>query len=216
MAEERGPLTGLPHRRLATEEGFSLIELLFAMMLLAIGIFALAATLDGARDVTTTAERTEAATHAGERALDEVLGRPLDAIAMSCDPRATATVSRCTTTYPQAVDAVYRGQQSLSRNEEMVVSTTAGKVTARETWQDARTGDRGHVYRFVTCAGAPSTPADCLEGSAVKRVVVAVTLDRGDIRRPILLSTFVTDPAGGDPSATGSPCTTGSCQDDES
>ena len=218
--------------RLRGEDGFTLIEVLAAIVLLTGGILALAATLDRSRELTNTSEKQVAGTHVAEQALDEILARPYEAIAVTCDPRivspAPANACAAAARYSQATSTAYRSSAAMAANsgagEPMVVEPDdtsdvddpVGQVSHVPTdWFDARTGARGKIYRFVSCAGDPSDANRCLSGAAYKRVVVAVDFVKGDPRRPVLLNTFVVDPRLGKTSAAGPPCGTGTCQDDQ-
>lgn len=205
-----------------------MIELLIAVLLLSIGIFAMAATLDGSRKVSNTAERVQAASAVGEQALEQAMSLPYRNVAMRCNPAGSAPAPACPSSAgwgSTGTNALYRGATGVS--DPMVVDQTRGSLVLDASgtaisdiptdWRDARTGTRGKIYRFVTCRGS-SNPANCQNaagaGSAEKRITIAVTVANGDPRNPILFHSLLTDPTlGKTTGVTPSPCLgTGVCQ----
>src|SRR3712207_1323080 len=67
--------------RLLRQDGMTLIELLIAVPVCAVGIMATVGVMDASRNVATSSEQREAAAHHAERALEELLSRPYAEIA---------------------------------------------------------------------------------------------------------------------------------------
>ena len=210
---------------LGSELGFSMIELLITMLLLSVGIFALAATLDSSRNLTSTAERVQAASSIGEQALEQAVSLPYKNVVMRCNPAGGSPACASAAWGTTGTNALYRGSTGVS--DPIVVDAARGNLVTDASgnpvadiptnWRDARTGARGKIYRFVTCRGS-STATDCHNasgtGAAEKRVTVAVTVTNGPPDRPILFHSLLTDPTlGKTTGVTASPCLgTGVCQ----
>ena len=205
------PLRGWSRSRLRCEDGFSLMELLIAILLLSIAIIALVTTFDSSRRVVDSAERTEEATRVAQDAIEAASGRPYTNIALPCNPTLASGTGACVGgAWANVASASYRG--TVGANEPLVVDTANGRLQSQpQPWYDSRSSTlkRGDVYTFVTCANG--TAAECMAGTAHKRIVVAVTLSKGPPNRPILLSTLAVDPRSGTGRGT-SPCTQGECQ----
>jgi prepilin-type N-terminal cleavage/methylation domain-containing protein len=77
--------------RLHSEDGFTLIELLIAATILVIGIFALVASVDGARRLGDVAEHQKVASAVADRELHSLVTMPYNFLALSSTPLASGT-----------------------------------------------------------------------------------------------------------------------------
>lgn len=193
MASRRAPRA--ERRCLAAEDGFTLFELLAAITLLAVGLIALVGTFDGSRDLVSVAEKTEVASHRAERELERILALPYASVAHPSTP-----VSSPDQTSPASFvsGTSYQYDQGTTgpRSETLAAPVPGGTVgTTPETWVDSETRLRGRIQSFVTWTGDYCTPTN--RALCAKRVTVAVTVDGNrPLRRPVLISTILTNPAG--------------------
>lgn len=196
-------------RRLRTEEaGFSLVELLIAILVLAIGIFALASTLDGSRAVGNTSERVTAASAVAQRQMEQVSARLYRFATLGMSSALTFQSGHQVRAFvcgvnPGDTNATFRWDFTSCPgtapfgDEQYVV---AGGINPTVDWTDARTGARGQIYTIITwvdddCPDAPRVnTAACTNAKDYKRITVAVTVTNGAPRRPIILSTIAADP----------------------
>lgn len=74
-------------RVLADERGFTLIELISAVLVTTLGVVALITTLDSSRHLITFAEKKEAAVHVGEQELERIQSLPYDQIELAAYPK---------------------------------------------------------------------------------------------------------------------------------
>src|SRR5918997_2037747 len=73
-------------RPFADERGMSLIEVMAAAFVLAIGVLATLTVILGSRDLTTTSEKLEAATHVAEKELEALQSLAWNAQAHTANP----------------------------------------------------------------------------------------------------------------------------------
>lgn len=73
-------------RALREERGFTLVELISAVLVTTLGVIALITTLDSSRELITFAERKESAVHVGEQELERIQSMPYENIALEDDP----------------------------------------------------------------------------------------------------------------------------------
>jgi prepilin-type N-terminal cleavage/methylation domain-containing protein len=179
---------------LASEDGFTLFELLIAITVLAVGLMALVTSFDHSRDLVSTAEKTEVASHRAERELERILSLAYDEVAHSSTPASS----------PNSVDpafyvsgGAYQYDQGATgpQSETLAVAGGGGIGTSPDTWNDSETRLTGKIQSFVTWTGDYCTAAD--RTRCAKRVTVAVTVDGPrPLRRPVLISTIMTNAAG--------------------
>lgn len=186
-------------RRLRSETGFSLIELLIAIMLISVAVMALMGTFDHSRRTTDVSEAQSAATKAGERELERVASLGYSAIAMPAAPVTSLSPNDPNYWVTNSSPASYRWDQASGGGMEQLVVAAGGAVpNDGGTWGNARLG--GRVYDYVTwvddpCGGCTST-ADQAITQDYKRITVAVTANSPSrLTKPVLVSTIVSDPA---------------------
>ena len=187
-------------RKLGREQGFSLVELLVAALILSIGLMALVSGLDHSRELTNRSEKTEAATHQAEEAIERILAMRYDRVALPVLPASSA--SEADPRY-YVSGANYEWDQGTEggQSEPLAVDAANGELANSYTWEDSDSRLNGVVHKFVTttgdrCTGTGCPPADVQEIQPAKRVTVAVTVDGPDaLPRPIVISTLMIDPA---------------------
>jgi prepilin-type N-terminal cleavage/methylation domain-containing protein len=185
-----------PRRRLAREDGFSLVELLIAALIMAIGLLALVSGLDHSRESVSRSEKIEAATHQAEEAIERVLAMRYDRVALPALPSSSGSqadprfyVSGSNYQWDQGTE----GGQS----EALAVDATNGDVANSYAWADSDSRLEGVVHQFVTTTGDRCSGTGCPAGvQSAKRVTVVVTVDGPDaLPRPVSISTLMIDPA---------------------
>jgi hypothetical protein len=182
-------------RILGEEAGFTLMELISAMLVTVIGVVALISTLDSSRELIGFSERKESAVHVAQRELEKIQSLAYEDIGLDGAPAACA--SPCDENEPgyYVTGAWYRwdqrpwGEQCDANGVphlECERLVTAGQVepAREEIVESGPTGTvrlRMHLQRFITavdddCVKEPPNVAGCtgaLPGD-YKRISVAV------------------------------------------
>ena len=191
MADRPG--TDMP-QALGGEDGFTLLELLVAITLLAVGLIALVTSFDHSRDLVSVAEKTEVASHRAQRELERILSLQYAGVAHSTTPGSSAS-SADPAFYVSGTDYQYDQGSTGPQSETLAVVGGGSVGSAPSNWTDSESRLTGQIQSFVTWTGAYCTAAD--RTRCAKRVTVAVTVG-GDrpLRRPVLMSTVMTSPVG--------------------
>ena len=125
-------------RRLCGEQGFTLVELMMAAMVAAIGVGALTTVLIGSRQLTNDAERGDSAAQVAEREMERTLSLPYANLALAqapstssdpLDPRYFASGGGSNWTYK------WNGSAAAS----VLIDATNGQVIPSTSWNDGRT-----------------------------------------------------------------------------
>lgn len=172
-----------PARRLGSvcrEDGFSLVELLIAALVLAVGIAALVTVLISSRHSMNDTERRAAAAHVAQRALEDIQSLPYAQVGLSSFPG--GSTDQFSPNY-YVSGSSYRPDQRAGGSTATEPLVGGGTLAPTMAWNDGRLS--GVVHRYVTAANVG--PSD-----TVKRVTVAVTVAAGQRRvKPVVISTVV-------------------------
>lgn len=190
-------------RILGDQSGFTLIELSLAALLASTAILGVIGVLDTSRKLATLAERKQAAAHVGEQEVERVRARDYGAVALSAAPVHSNDSSSPDFYVNGGATPTYQWNQKPgatgTTTEPLAVDAAKGMDPAPVAWNSG--GMTGKLYRYVTWADDPAcgaTPLTLCPGTQdYKRITVAVTVDSGGPRKPILLSTIVSDPNAG-------------------
>jgi prepilin-type N-terminal cleavage/methylation domain-containing protein len=190
-------------RELAAEDGFTLIELMIASLIMVVGLLALVSGLDHSRKLVTQSEKVEAATHQAERAVERILSMRYDQVSLTATPAESESQAD-----PRfwVTGSTYQWDQNSTGSaafETLCVTrcpaeaaTVVGTVVGAEEWHDPASRLHGWVHRFVTEVPDLCSAAGCPGNQPAKRVTVGVTVDGNDpLDKPVMVSTLMVDPA---------------------
>jgi Tfp pilus assembly protein PilV len=173
---------------LRDERGMTLIEVMFAALVLVVGILATLAVFSSAEMVTTKSEREVQAADFAQQQVEQLRSLPYSAVALNA-----STADATWTAIKTVGDAKYVVPSPLGTEAAVAVDAANGKIAPLATWEDNRMVTRGTVYRYVTWGDDPSIPGT----QNFKRIVVAVMVTgAGAISKPIIASAVKPDPDG--------------------
>jgi prepilin-type N-terminal cleavage/methylation domain-containing protein len=193
--------------RLHAEDGFSLIELLVAMVILVIGIFGAVTTFSHSRTATKAGERIETLAHVAQAEAERIVSLNYDNVGVvsASIPNDSATndkwdpldqVVNGTPPGPTTNMYPYDWATPGTTAEPFVACTSASCVTFSSAWQDntnsANKRFSGTMYRFITWVD----DACCSGTQDYKRVTVVVTDGTTSPypHAPFVYSTLMRDP----------------------
>jgi prepilin-type N-terminal cleavage/methylation domain-containing protein len=197
------------------QDGFTIVEVLVASLVLAVGVVSLVGTFDPARRLGTRAELHQVASARAEEELNRVTSLAFKNIALkeaptvnkgatTNDPTYFISSGPCEYKAPVSTPCYQWDWSSSSSIEALDVDATNGDATHSNpfTWTTSVSTSNetirihGSTYRFITWVndkGCKSTVAAACEGqNDYKRVTVAVTISGMDT--PVELSALVTNP----------------------
>lgn len=207
--------------RLGQEHGFTLVEMLVAVLLLSIGIVTTIGVFTSSKKLSLSAQRHEIAIHQGQRAIEYMRSVPYDDLGLSSAPAVANRLETDTnrigyfngvsTTDGSLFTARSLAGVNPAVSEHFVLTDTEPTALVNPTPQAFSVGTAnisGKVYRYVTwrdedCGVNASAAQICPGYQDTKRITVAVTVDSNgsnDLTRPLWFSTIVLDPAAAPPS----------------
>jgi prepilin-type N-terminal cleavage/methylation domain-containing protein len=201
---------------LRSQRGFTLVELLVAVVLLSVGVAATIGALSASGRSTLRAQRVDVGVEKAQAEIDKLASLKYGEIALTAAP--------ATSTDPNNPDSRVTGttfRVKAGLNEQFVLTPDTG-LTAKvnpgpQSFAVGSGGSAvtGKVYRFVTWRDegscADSSNALCTSNQDTKRVTVAITLDPTTTqaaRSPIWISSVIADKDATPPGSTAAPPTT--------
>ena len=177
------------------QDGFTLVELLVAVVIMVVGIFAVIMAFDAVRRLASNNEAQTVRAQVAERALQEIISKGYDEIGLSSTPTHSAD--------PKNPNYYVNGStfqwdlENTSRTETLCTTSTscAGSISPGPTTFPS--GDATvTIYRFVTWVN--DTCGACTSPTDFKRVTVMVTqANVNGPQMPLLVSEIVSDPDAG-------------------
>ncbi|MHB8658311.1 MAG: prepilin-type N-terminal cleavage/methylation domain-containing protein [Solirubrobacteraceae bacterium] len=196
------------------QDGFTVVEVLIAAVILIVGVLAVFGALDSARVLSLVSERETSLAHRAQQELERIQAIPYKQVAMSAAPPAgSGCPNPLTAAYPTSPDCYVSGstyeydRTKTSTSETLAIDATNGVITPNaagsgcsdgctSTWSDGRF--IGQIFDFVTWTSDPSCSGGtiCSTTTDYKRVTVVVTMTGiSQPSQPVLVSTLVADPS---------------------
>ena len=182
--------------RLRPEAGFTVVELMLAILLLGISALALGATLSSATKYASSSEVRQDLAHRAQQQVELLSSLDYAALAHSAAP-ASGSASTSSPLYWYTPSSTrYRWDRTAAgatTAESLVVDAANGTVPISQSWSDGRSS--GQLYAFVTWVNDGRCGSGCPSTHNYKRITVAATLTSGGQPvAPVYVSTIVADP----------------------
>jgi prepilin-type N-terminal cleavage/methylation domain-containing protein len=171
------------------QHGFTMIELLVAILIIAVGILATFGVLFSSQHLTLAAEHQTSLAHRAQRELEHLQSLPYDQLAMAAAP--THSTDPANPDYYVSGTSFQYDRKDATKTEALV---TGGSISAGPT-STTDGGQTYNVYDFVTWATDPNCGPNCPSSQNYKRITVMVTLTgAAHPSKPALVSTIVVKP----------------------
>jgi type II secretory pathway pseudopilin PulG len=172
-------------RRLHEEEGFGLVELLVAMVLILVGVLSAFLAFEASQRSTARAERNANVAERSQAELERILALPYTEVGMKTIPSNSGSGNaKDPLNYVVNSPAGYEYDWTQTAKQEPFVN--GGSLEPSSSWTDGKR--TGTLYRFVTWVSDPCPT--CANSQDYKRVTVVLTTP--DKAGPFINSTVVT------------------------
>jgi prepilin-type N-terminal cleavage/methylation domain-containing protein len=179
----------------SAEAGFTLVEVLVAILLLGLSALSLGMVLASATRYSGSSETRQDLAHRAQQEVERLSALSFDRLALTAAP-ATSTNPGDPRYWYIGTSTSYRWDRTAagaSTAEPVVVDATNGTVGNVTTWSSGRSS--GSLYAFITWVHDTKCGSGCPASQNYKRITVAATLSGGgELVEPVFVSTVVADP----------------------
>jgi Tfp pilus assembly protein PilV len=201
---------------LRAEDGFTMVEVLAAILILMVGVIGLIGAFDSARKLSLLSERRTSSAHRAQLEIERLQSTPYAELAMGSTPSHSAESTNPDYYVKEGSPAEYQYGTAASEVEPLVIATkgectstnktecgvTANSPTGRECtkyagaceWKDGL--QSGYVYDFVTWHTDGKCGEKCPTKENYKRLTVVVTVkvpSGAHAVAPVRVSTLVSE-----------------------
>jgi Tfp pilus assembly protein PilV len=188
------------------EAGFTIVEVLVAIMLLSVGVLSTIAVFVSSQKLSLVAEHQTSMAHRAQRELERLQSLSYTQLAMTVAP-VHSSDSHSPDYYVTAAGDFQYDRNNAVNTAPFAIDSTNGVFTPTTeaaaspcpaatnpcSWTDGRLS--GYVYDFVTWATDPNCGPGCPPSNDYKRITVMVTLTGASHpSKPALVSTIVANP----------------------
>jgi Tfp pilus assembly protein PilV len=189
-----------PRRLAGQEDGFAIIELMVALLVLTVGTLGMFMGFISSQKASLVAERETSMAHVAQQQIEYVQGIPYSQIGMSAAPSPSTDPTNPDFYVTGGPTPTFQWNRTAGTSEPLDVdATTPGVIAPVQSWTEGKFS--GQIYEFVTWTTDPKCAPTCPSSQDYKRITVAVTLGTGGQPHPLYLSSVIADP----PAAAGNP-----------
>jgi prepilin-type N-terminal cleavage/methylation domain-containing protein len=203
----------------ADDGGFTLIEMLMAVMLLTVGVAATIGVFTSSKKISLVAQRQEVGVHQAQREIERLRAMPYEQIGLTAKPSIANRLETNPNKVGYYVDADTTDASSFTVRELGTQPALAEHLALPDsdppggdsfavdptptTFNVGGSGISGVIYRYVTwrdepCGVDSAARQLCPSYTNTKRLIVAVKIDntgnRAGLTKPIWVSSVVIDP----------------------
>lgn len=177
------------------EDGFTIVELLVAILVLASAALAMGAVLTSGARSSSASETRQNLAHRAQQEVERLAALPYAQLAHTAAPSAGSTDAASPLYWFNSTGGTYRWDRTsagATTSEPLVVSAQ-GTVATQRSWSDGR--GSGTIFAFVTWVTDSRCGSGCPSSQNYKRITVAVTAGAGAAAvKPVYISSIVADP----------------------
>jgi prepilin-type N-terminal cleavage/methylation domain-containing protein len=183
-------------RRFAVQDGFTLLEILVAATVLAIGTLGAVAVFSTSQKLSLVSERQTTMTQIAQREIERIQGLRFHQIGLTSAPSSSTDSANPDYYVVAGSPPSLKWNRSSSLTESLDVDATNGTVSHVQNWSETTQGGTfsGQIYDYVTWTNDSQCAPGCPANQNYKRIVVAVTMANGLHPNPVYVTSVLADP----------------------
>jgi hypothetical protein len=179
-------------RRLAAEDGFTIVELTVALAVLLTGIVGMFMASESARRLSLVSERHAAMAHVAQKEIERVEGIQYSQVGLTSTPSPSTDPTNPDYYVAAGPPPTLQWDRTSGSTAPLDVDATAGTIPTVQSWTEGLLS--GQIYDFVTWASDPNCSPGCPSSHNYKRITVAVTMSGGLHPNAVYVSSVISDP----------------------
>jgi prepilin-type N-terminal cleavage/methylation domain-containing protein len=190
--------------RLTTQDGFTLVEVLAAATVMAIGTLGAISVFSTTERLSLVNERHMTMSQVAQREIERVEGLHFNQIALTSAPTSSSDSSSPDYYVVNGSPPALHWNRSTSSTESLVIDASNGTVQPVQSWNESAQGGTlsGQIYDFVSWTNDSQCSPGCPSTNDYKRIVVAVTMGNGIHPNPVYVTSVIADPQSAPSSGT--------------
>jgi prepilin-type N-terminal cleavage/methylation domain-containing protein len=182
--------------QLARDDGFTLVELLAAIVVLIVGIFGAYTAFDASRRLSLVSERHGTMAQIAQQEIERIEGTPYGQIGLNATPAHSSDTTNPNYYVTAGSPSTLQYDRAGSATENLDVDATKGTVVPSRTWSEVTQGGTltGNIYDYITWSSDSQCAPGCPASQDYKRITVAVTMTQGLHPSPVYVSSVIADP----------------------
>jgi prepilin-type N-terminal cleavage/methylation domain-containing protein len=189
----------------ALEDGFTMVELMAALMILVVGILGAFIAFNASQRISLVSERHTAMTQMAQQAIESIEGLSYSDIGLECGGSSGNTCPQYNAADPTNPDhyvssdgTAFQINRPSGASETLDINSINGDVAPVTPWTQASANGTlsGSIYEFVTWASDSQCSPGCRSSNGLnyKRITVAVTMTSGLQPSPVYVTSVIANP----------------------
>jgi prepilin-type N-terminal cleavage/methylation domain-containing protein len=181
---------------LLAQEGMTMIEVLAALSVLAVGILGTAIAFQSSQRLSLVSERHATMAQIAQREIERIEGLPYSQVELTTTPSTSTDPTNPDYYVTPGSPPTFQWDRTGSHSEPVDVDSVNGTVQPLQSWSEVAQGGTfsGQIYDFVTWATDPKCWPGCPASQDYKRITIAVTMSSGLQPTPVYVSSVLADP----------------------
>ena len=194
--------TGRLLGRLARNDGFTMVELMAAIVVLAVGILGAFTAFDASQRLSLVSERHGTMAQIAQQEIERIEGTAYGKIGLNDGLGDGTPITHSTDAanpdyyVTNGSPPVLQYDRTGSATETLDVDTTNGTIVPMRSWTEVTQGGtlKGWIYDFITWSTDSQCSPGCPASQDYKRITVAVTMTQDLQPTPVWVSSVISDP----------------------
>lgn len=179
--------------RLSHQGGFTIIEVVLALVVLTVGILSTFTAFAASQKLSLVSERQASMVDVAQKEIERVEGIAYSQIGLTSAPGTSTSPTNPDYYVRAGSPPTFEWDRTAGSTEQVDVDATNGTVTPVQSWTEGQF--TGQMYDFITWTSDPKCAPGCPSSQDYKRITVAVTMAASALPNPVFESSAIADPS---------------------
>ncbi len=183
----------MPWGRLSAQHGFTIVEVLLALVVLTVGVLSAFTAFAASQKLSLVSERHQSMVDVAQKEIERVQGVSFDQVGMTSSPGTSSNRANPDFYVTAGSSPTFEWDRTGGSTEPLDIDSTNGTITPVQSWSEGQF--TGQIYDFVTWTTDPKCSPGCPSSQDYKRITVAVTVSGVTQPAAVWESSVIADPS---------------------